>query len=186
MANLVKYPHMQQRIVEEIRKVMAVSDREEKEEVHEEDLEKLPYLKAVLLESLRRHPPTHFLLPHAVTEDVALNGYLVPKKGNQNLDNNVVSSETTEVVKKLKPVNGSLNGDQNLNDVFNQHDACFESETTAAALQWIMANLVKYPHMQQRVVDEIRKVMEVSDREEKEEVQEEDLEKLPYLKAVVL
>ncbi|OIV89902.1 hypothetical protein TanjilG_11861 [Lupinus angustifolius] len=84
MANLVKHPHMQQRIVDEIRKVMAVSDKEEKEEVHEEDLEKLPYLKAVVLESLRRHPPTHFLLPHAVSEDVAFNGYLVPKKGSVN------------------------------------------------------------------------------------------------------
>ncbi|KAF1896229.1 hypothetical protein Lal_00018508 [Lupinus albus] len=84
MANLVKHPHVQQRIVDEIREVMAVSDKEEKEEVHEEDLEKLPYLKAVVLETLRRHPPTHFLLPHAVSEDVVLNGYLVPKKGSVN------------------------------------------------------------------------------------------------------
>ncbi|OIW20460.1 hypothetical protein TanjilG_11860 [Lupinus angustifolius] len=84
MANLVKYPHIQQRIVDEIKKVMAVSDKEEKEEVREEDLDKLPYLKAVVLESLRRHPPAHFVLPHAVTEDVAFNGYLVPKKGLVN------------------------------------------------------------------------------------------------------
>ncbi|XP_019437322.1 PREDICTED: polyadenylate-binding protein-interacting protein 12-like [Lupinus angustifolius] len=40
---------------------------------------------------------------------------------SQNLDNSVVSSETIEV-EKPKPVNGSLNGDQNLNDVFNHHD----------------------------------------------------------------
>ncbi|KAM3319618.1 hypothetical protein P3S67_006818 [Capsicum chacoense] len=40
---------------------------------------KLPYLKAVILEGLRRHPPGHFLLSHTVTEEVELNGYVVPK-----------------------------------------------------------------------------------------------------------
>ncbi|XP_054815340.1 cytochrome P450 89A2-like [Prosopis cineraria] len=78
MANLVKHPHIQQRLVEEIRDV--VGEREDKE-VKEEDLTRLPYLKAVILEGLRRHPPGHLGLPHAVTEDVALNGYLVPKNG---------------------------------------------------------------------------------------------------------
>jgi cytochrome P450 len=81
MANLVKYGHVQQRIVEEIREVVA--HREERE-VKEEDLEKLPYLKAVILEGLRRHPPSHYLIPHAVTEDVIFNGYLVPKNGTIN------------------------------------------------------------------------------------------------------
>ncbi|KAJ4836653.1 hypothetical protein Tsubulata_031054 [Turnera subulata] len=39
----------------------------------------MPYLKAVVLEGLRRHPPAHFVLPHAVTEDVVLDKYSVPK-----------------------------------------------------------------------------------------------------------
>ncbi|XP_061355547.1 cytochrome P450 89A2-like [Gastrolobium bilobum] len=81
MANLVKYPQVQQKLLEEIREV--VGDREDKE-VKEEDLEKMGYLKAVILEGLRRHPPGHFVLPHAVTEDVVLNGYLVPKNGTVN------------------------------------------------------------------------------------------------------
>ncbi|XP_028780616.1 cytochrome P450 89A2-like [Neltuma alba] len=81
MANLVKYPHIQERLVEEIRGVMG--DRKEKE-VKEEDLNKLPYLKAVILEGLRRHPPAHFVLPHAVKEDVVLNGFLIPKNGTIN------------------------------------------------------------------------------------------------------
>lgn len=81
MANLVKYSHVQQKLVEEIRQVMR--DREEKE-VKEEDLNKLPYLKAVILEGLRRHPPAHFVLPHAVSEDVVFNNYLVPKNGTVN------------------------------------------------------------------------------------------------------
>ena len=81
MANLVNYPDIQERLVEEIRGVMA--DREEKE-VKEEDLEKMPYLKAVILEGLRRHPPLHYVAPHRVTKDVVLNGYLVPTSASIN------------------------------------------------------------------------------------------------------
>ncbi|XP_045808729.1 cytochrome P450 89A2-like [Trifolium pratense] len=82
MANLVKYKHMQQRLVDEIEDVVG-GDRKEKE-VREEDLEKLPYLKALILEVLRRHPPSHYAIPHAVTEDVILNGYFIPKNGSVN------------------------------------------------------------------------------------------------------
>ncbi|KAK4284480.1 hypothetical protein QN277_001306 [Acacia crassicarpa] len=81
MANLVKYPHIQQRLVDEIREVMG--ERLDKL-VKEEDLSKMPYLKAVVLEGLRRHPPGHFVVPHAVSEDVVFNNYLVPKKATVN------------------------------------------------------------------------------------------------------
>jgi cytochrome P450 len=81
MANLVKYPHIQEKVLAEIKGVV-VGDGEK--EVKEEDLHKLPYLKAVVLEGLRRHPPLHFVAPHAVTEDVVLDGYLVPKNASLN------------------------------------------------------------------------------------------------------
>uniref|UniRef100_A0A803R212 Cytochrome P450 n=1 Tax=Cannabis sativa TaxID=3483 RepID=A0A803R212_CANSA len=44
----------------------------------------MSYLKGVILEGLRRHPPAHFVLPHAVSEDVVLGGHLVPKNGSVN------------------------------------------------------------------------------------------------------
>ncbi|XP_028767211.1 cytochrome P450 89A2-like [Neltuma alba] len=81
LANLVKYPHIQERVFREIRDV--IGDRDDKE-VREEDLNRLPYLKALILEGLRRHPPGHILLPHAVSEDTVLNNYLVPKNGTIN------------------------------------------------------------------------------------------------------
>ncbi|KAJ7982610.1 putative Cytochrome P450 [Quillaja saponaria] len=68
-------------ILEEIKGVMENTDENE---VKEEDLSKLQYLKAVILEGLRRHPPGHFVLPHAVTEDAVLNGYVVPKNWTLN------------------------------------------------------------------------------------------------------
>ncbi|XWS65009.1 hypothetical protein CRYUN_Cryun05aG0054000 [Craigia yunnanensis] len=81
MANLVKYPHIQEKLFMEIKGVMG-DDHEEM--VKEDDLQKMPYLKAVILEGLRRHPPLHFLMPHAVTEDVVLNGFLMPRNGTVN------------------------------------------------------------------------------------------------------
>ncbi|XP_042519764.1 cytochrome P450 89A2-like [Macadamia integrifolia] len=74
LANLVKHQHIQSKLSEEIEGVVGPG-----EEIKEEDLKKMPYLKAVVLEGLRRHPPAHFLVPHAVTEDTTFNGYLIPK-----------------------------------------------------------------------------------------------------------
>ena len=80
MANLVKSPQIQAKLFQEIKHVIG----KEKENVEEEDLDKIPYLKAVILEGLRRHPPGHFVLPHAVTEDITLEGYVIPKKASVN------------------------------------------------------------------------------------------------------
>nr|GMD86103.1 cytochrome P450 89A2-like [Ipomoea batatas] len=76
MANLVKHPSIQAKLYEEI---LGVIGAPEEEGVKEEDLQRMPYLKAVVLEGLRRHPPAHFVLPHSVTEEVELEGYVVPK-----------------------------------------------------------------------------------------------------------
>ncbi|XVF30565.1 hypothetical protein REPUB_Repub16aG0069100 [Reevesia pubescens] len=80
MANLVKYPHIQEKLFLEIKGVKG----NDKEMVKEDDLQKMPYLKAVILEGLRRHPPLRSLMPHAVTQNVVLNGYLVPRNGTVN------------------------------------------------------------------------------------------------------
>ncbi|KAJ0014586.1 hypothetical protein Pint_20908 [Pistacia integerrima] len=68
LANLVKYPHIQEKLFTEIKGVIGDS--------------KMPYMKAVILESLRRHPASHLGVPHTVTEDVVLNGFLIPKKAS--------------------------------------------------------------------------------------------------------
>ncbi|XP_072997346.1 cytochrome P450 89A2-like [Typha latifolia] len=78
MANLVKNQEIQQRVAEEIESV--VGERE----IEEEDMEKMKFLKAVILEGLRRHPPGHFVLPHAVTEESEIGGYRVPKEAVVN------------------------------------------------------------------------------------------------------
>ncbi|KAF8369967.1 hypothetical protein HHK36_031980 [Tetracentron sinense] len=79
MANLVKHQDIQARLFSEINGVVGPG-----EEIKEEDLQKMPYLKAVVLEGLRRHPPTHFVLPHAVTEETSLDGYVIPRNAIVN------------------------------------------------------------------------------------------------------
>lgn len=104
MANLVKYPAIQDKLYEEITGVVGLpqplgtspikcsSENSQENDsdvlkgvVNEAELEKMPYLKAVVLEGLRRHPPVHFLLPHSATEDVELDGYLIPKNATVNV-----------------------------------------------------------------------------------------------------
>ncbi|KAG1360800.1 cytochrome P450 89A2 [Cocos nucifera] len=80
LANLVKHQEIQAKLREEIEGVVG----SEGEKIKEEDLQKMPYLKAVIMEGLRRHPPGHFVLPHTVTEDVTLNGYLIPRGASIN------------------------------------------------------------------------------------------------------
>jgi cytochrome P450 len=85
MANLVRQPEIQARLRGEIDGAIADDGREEA--VGEEDLARMPYLKAVVLEGLRRHPPAHFLLSHAtaaVSEDTSLDGLRVPAATSVN------------------------------------------------------------------------------------------------------
>ncbi|KAK1262625.1 Cytochrome P450 89A2 [Acorus gramineus] len=81
MANVVKHRHVQAKILEEIKGVVG----EEAEEAVEEDLQRMPYVKAVVMEGLRRHPPGHFVLPHAVMEEVCIDGYVIPKNASLNV-----------------------------------------------------------------------------------------------------
>uniref|UniRef100_A0A0D9V0N9 Ig-like domain-containing protein n=1 Tax=Leersia perrieri TaxID=77586 RepID=A0A0D9V0N9_9ORYZ len=64
----------QAKLLDEINGVVSCN----KELVTEEDLKAMPYLKAVVLEGLRRHPPAHFLLSHAAVKETSLDGFHIP------------------------------------------------------------------------------------------------------------
>ncbi|XP_042980167.1 cytochrome P450 89A2-like [Carya illinoinensis] len=81
LAYLVKHPRIQSKLFAEISEVVAKGAKE----VEEDDLHKIPYLKAVVLESLRIHPPNTSLIPHTVMEDVELCGYTIPKDTTVNI-----------------------------------------------------------------------------------------------------
>ncbi|GAB2220527.1 hypothetical protein Droror1_Dr00008187 [Drosera rotundifolia] len=80
MAYIVKYPEIQQKVFKEIKNVVG----EAAEEVTEEDLPNLQYLRAVILEGLRRHPAGNFALPRSINEEVEVAGYTLPKGSSVN------------------------------------------------------------------------------------------------------
>ncbi|KAJ3680109.1 hypothetical protein LUZ60_016387 [Juncus effusus] len=83
MAELVKHQEIQKKLFSEIEEAIGENT---KEEIKEEDLHKFSYLKAVILEGLRRHPPGHFVLQHAVTEETTVEGYTIPKNAAFNFE----------------------------------------------------------------------------------------------------
>ncbi|KAH9300019.1 hypothetical protein KI387_011602 [Taxus chinensis] len=72
MFELAKHPHSQDRLHKEIEQVCG------KKTLEEEDLGKLPYLKAIFYETVRRHSPLPLVPLRVVHEDVQIDGYHVP------------------------------------------------------------------------------------------------------------
>ncbi|OEL19236.1 Cytochrome P450 89A9 [Dichanthelium oligosanthes] len=70
MAELVNNPDFQAKVYEEVTGKLDLDDAD--------NIQAFPYLKAVVLEGLRLHPPGHFLIPHAVSSDAEIGGYAVP------------------------------------------------------------------------------------------------------------
>ncbi|CAN6231716.1 unnamed protein product [Urochloa humidicola] len=75
MSELVQKPRVLKKVQDEIRAVAGGSDR-----VRPEDMPKLVYLRMVVKETLRLHPPTPLLLPRETMRDIQVGGYDVPAK----------------------------------------------------------------------------------------------------------
>ncbi|KAJ6839750.1 cytochrome P450 71A1-like [Iris pallida] len=74
MAELVRNPEAMKKLKEEIRDVVG-----SRTTVTEDDLINMSYLKAVIKETLRLHPPGPLLVPRELMEDTEIQGYHVPK-----------------------------------------------------------------------------------------------------------
>lgn len=72
MAELIRNPTVLEKLRMEVRGIV-----KEKEEIKDEDVEKMDYLKAVIKEALRLHPPRPLLAPRLSTKDVQINGFHV-------------------------------------------------------------------------------------------------------------
>ncbi|KAL7135329.1 hypothetical protein ABFS83_11G086700 [Erythranthe nasuta] len=72
MAELLKNPNKMEKLQHEVRRVAGYND-----EITEDDLEKLHYLKAVIKESIRLHSPAPLLVRES-TQDTKVTGYDVP------------------------------------------------------------------------------------------------------------
>ncbi|KAK2375820.1 cytochrome P450 76T24 [Trifolium repens] len=74
MAELLHNPTKLTRLREEIQQIHGKSAQ-----IEESDASNLPYLRAVVKETLRLHPPVPFLVPHKSKHDGELAGYMIPK-----------------------------------------------------------------------------------------------------------
>ncbi|KAK4735196.1 hypothetical protein R3W88_009457 [Solanum pinnatisectum] len=75
MAELLRHPRAMETLQNEVRGLA-----QGKTEITEDDLGSMHYLKAVIKETLRLHPPGPLLIPRESTEDIKLLGYQIPAK----------------------------------------------------------------------------------------------------------
>ncbi|KAF6169639.1 hypothetical protein GIB67_004031 [Kingdonia uniflora] len=75
MTELIKNPKEMDKAQEEVRQILGTKDM-----VREEDLSQLNYLKLVIKESMRLHPPAPLLVPRETIENCTFHGFYIPAK----------------------------------------------------------------------------------------------------------
>jgi indole-2-monooxygenase len=74
MTELIRKPHLMKKLQEEVRRNVPAGQ----EMVTEDNLPGMTYLKAVIKETLRLHPPVPLLLPHYSLDACEVAGYTIP------------------------------------------------------------------------------------------------------------
>ncbi|CAI9094656.1 OLC1v1030433C1 [Oldenlandia corymbosa var. corymbosa] len=75
MAELISHPEVMAKLQNEIRTALR-----EKETAEEADIQELGYLKSVVKETLRLHPPVPLLVPRESRQQTEIDGYIIPVK----------------------------------------------------------------------------------------------------------
>ncbi|XP_030939279.1 cytochrome P450 71A3-like isoform X2 [Quercus lobata] len=70
MTELIRHPEMMKKVQNEVREIAG-----NKKDITEDDLDKMHYLKAIIKETLRLHPPIPLLVPRKSIQDAKIHGY---------------------------------------------------------------------------------------------------------------
>ncbi|KAL2321642.1 hypothetical protein Fmac_026021 [Flemingia macrophylla] len=74
MAEILRKPEVMKKVQEELESVIGKDNMVEESHIH-----KLPYLQAVMKETLRLHPTVPLMVPHCPSETTTVGGYTIPK-----------------------------------------------------------------------------------------------------------
>ncbi|RHN74850.1 putative geraniol 8-hydroxylase [Medicago truncatula] len=74
MAELIHNPNAMSKLKEELQQIIGIGNP-----IDESDITRLPYLQAVVKETLRLHPSAPLLLPRKAKIDVKIKGYIIPQ-----------------------------------------------------------------------------------------------------------
>ncbi|RVW43281.1 Cytochrome P450 71B35 [Vitis vinifera] len=105
MAELARNPRVMKKAQAEVRSVMG-----NKGKVTESDLDQLLYLKLVVKEIFRLHPPGPLLLPRETMSHFQMNGYHIHPKTRVHVNVNILSYC---LLGRAKSVSGDQHGDCN-------------------------------------------------------------------------
>ncbi|GMN21693.1 hypothetical protein TIFTF001_048916 [Ficus carica] len=75
MAELMRHPEVMKKAQEEVRRVVG-----NRPKIDMNDVNQMDYLKCVIKETLRLHPPLPLQVPRETTANVDVGGYLIPEK----------------------------------------------------------------------------------------------------------
>ncbi|KAJ4794139.1 Cytochrome P450 [Rhynchospora pubera] len=75
MAELIRHPEVMKQVQQEVRSTVWTRG-----ELNEESVGEMKFLKAVISETLRLHPPAPILAPRETTQEIKLLGYHIPAK----------------------------------------------------------------------------------------------------------
>lgn len=146
MTELLRHPAIMQNLQSEVREIA-----EDKCSIIEYELERMHYLKAVIKETLRLHPPAPLLVPRVANKDVKIKGYdvvagTVVMINAWAIGRDPVSWDEPEKFKPERFLNSSVDF-KGLNFEFLPFGAgrriCPGAAFAIATMEFVLANLVQ-------------------------------------------
>ncbi|KAI9123647.1 hypothetical protein K1719_004947 [Acacia pycnantha] len=112
MLEMMRNPKVMEKAQAEIRETF-----KGKKAIHDSDMQQLVYLKSVIKETLRLHPPLPLLLPRECRETCKINGYDIPNKTKVIVNAWAIGRDPNHWYEAERFIPERFHGDNNCNNV---------------------------------------------------------------------